>query len=68
MAKNKQYRLDTITPLARLTTLQDIERCAVTHLPLTQCAGGRIIVDGFICPHCGSIKPKVECHAPHVKL
>ena len=28
------------------------------------CKGGRAVHDGFICPHCDSVDPSEECHAP----
>lgn len=63
--QNKQYGLDTITPVARLAVLEDIERCALVHLPLTMCEGGRVVIEGFICPHCDSTHPKSRCNAPY---
>lgn len=43
----------------------DYDRCMAIHgPPTTRCAGARIIVVGYVCPHCGSASPSKECHKP----
>ncbi len=31
---------------------------------LVRCNGGRIIVQGYVCPHCHSVDPSKECDLP----
>jgi hypothetical protein len=43
----------------------DYDRCMDNFGPeTTRCEGGRIIVRGFVCPHCDSYNPDSECGAP----
>ena len=43
----------------------DYDRCMDAFGPTTSyCKGGRIIVSGFVCPHCGSCSPAEECESP----
>lgn len=32
--------------------------------PVVVCAGGRLVVSGYICPHCGSESPNTNCLRP----
>lgn len=44
---------------------KDRKACLDIYGPiLSRCAGGRIIVPGYICPHCDSENPKTKCHKP----
>jgi len=44
---------------------EDTSRCYSAYgPPLTHCHGGRIVVVGYICPHCGSSNPSTECKEP----
>ena len=44
---------------------QDFFRAMDHYGPQTQrCKGGRIVVKGYICPHCDSVDPPGKCHAP----
>jgi len=31
---------------------------------LNYCAGGRVVASGYICPHCTSKNPSIECNKP----
>ncbi len=43
----------------------DISRCFSAYgPPLSYCIGGRAIVAGYVCPHCGSSSPRTDCAAP----
>lgn len=43
----------------------DSQHCMDVYGPsLTRCVGGRLRVDGFICPHCSSDNPENSCHRP----
>lgn len=47
----------------------DRERIASLYSPaLGRCAGGRLILPGFVCPHCLSGNPQGECGAPAPKV
>lgn len=51
--------------IPHLSDAADKARALATYGPaLGRCAGGRIIVPGYVCPHCGSGDPKGVCHAP----
>jgi len=44
---------------------RDERHCMEIYGPeLVRCAGGRLIVDGYVCPHCGSLDPHRECKKP----
>ena len=44
---------------------RDWHQCMDTYGPsLSRCAGGRLVVDGFVCPHCTSSDPSIDCHRP----
>ena len=44
---------------------RDYARCMSRYGPsLDRCAGGRQIVPGYVCPHCGSKNPKETCESP----
>lgn len=46
----------------------DRERIASVYGPaLGRCAGDRLILPGYVCPHCGASDPKGECGAPAPK-
>ncbi len=54
---------DEITSLARhaiVTT--ELAVLASRHLPISQCAGGKQVVAGGPCDHCGSTDPANDCH------
>lgn len=42
------------------------ERSALAdmYLLLTRCKGGRVLVQGYCCPWCGSVDPGEECGKP----
>lgn len=43
----------------------DWEHCLAIYGPsLARCAGDRLIVSGYVCPHCGSTSPRDECKKP----
>lgn len=42
-------------------TVQDLANCATAYLLIHRCPGGRPIVDGFICPHCGTDTSNGDC-------
>lgn len=41
--------------------IQDTARLALNYLWVINCPGGRPIVDGYICPHCGIDASQGEC-------
>lgn len=44
---------------------RDKNHCLDVYGPsLRRCKGGRLVVDGFICPHCDSDNPSSECAKP----
>ena len=56
---NIKYKTDRI----------DYDRCMDVFGPsTTTCKGGRIIVSGYICPHCDSASPSDECNAPKGRM
>lgn len=48
----------------RLRDFRDVSACFSFLGGGTRCKGGRIVVDGYVCPHCGSYEPKTYCSAP----
>ncbi len=42
-------------------SLADLARCADTYLLLHNCPGGRPIVNGYVCPHCGTDTSEGDC-------
>lgn len=43
----------------------DYEHCMAVYGPsLERCAGGRLIVPGYVCPHCPSESPRTRCEKP----
>jgi hypothetical protein len=43
----------------------DRDHCyAVYGPPLRRCAGDRLVVDGYVCPHCDSTNPRTTCLKP----
>ena len=51
--------------MSKAQDTRDRNRCMNIYGPiLTRCFGGRIVVDGFNCPHCDSADPPNECHIP----
>lgn len=43
----------------------DRQACLETYAPpLKRCAGNRLIVDGYVCLHCGSDSPETDCKEP----
>lgn len=46
---------------------RDIARCMSQYGPtLGRCAGGRLMVVGYVCPHCSSSSPRENCEASRV--
>ncbi len=45
---------------------KDMIILAHTHISIDRCRGGRIIRQGYVCPHCGSVNPKDFCDADKV--
>ena len=43
---------------------RDAMRCAYDYLAIKRCAGDRLIVDGYVCPHCDSSNPSRTCLEP----
>jgi hypothetical protein len=39
--------------------IQDALACE--GVSVTTCVGGRIVANGYVCPHCTSCSPKDEC-------
>lgn len=45
----------------------DARACMEVYGPsLILCAGGRLVVNGYVCPHCNSDNPPTECNQPAV--
>jgi hypothetical protein len=44
-----------------MSDTSDLVLLAETYLRLRRCAGGRLLVDGYCCPHCGSDDPRKIC-------
>lgn len=45
--------------------LADWVECMDQYGPQTaRCAGNRIVVSGYQCPHCGSANPSEDCEEP----
>jgi hypothetical protein len=43
----------------------DYNRCMATYGPSTTlCAGERVVVVGYVCPHCESSDPSTNCLSP----
>ena len=40
---------------------RDLAHCAVAYLLIHNCPGGRPIVDGYVCPHCGTDTSFGDC-------
>ena len=40
---------------------KDMIALANTYLSLTRCKGGRVVNEGYSCPHCGSNDPEEHC-------
>ena len=40
---------------------RDLARCAKNYLLIKECPGGRPIVKGYICPHCGTDTSYGDC-------
>lgn len=49
------------------TDRRDILELALLHLPLTQCPGGRFIIEGYVCGRCGKDPTYGKCGAPKRK-
>ena len=45
----------------------DQAACARTFSDLTTCVGGRVVVEGWSCVHCGSVETDEECFMPVAK-
>lgn len=43
---------------------RDLARCA-DYLAIVDCPGGRPIVKGYICPHCGADPSHGDCDGVH---
>ena len=57
---------DIYKPIKYRSDNADTLRCYAAHGPtLKRCVGGRLVVDGYICPHCGSNSPDTECKSPN---
>lgn len=39
---------------------------AHTVANMNRCIGGRIVCEGYICPHCGSANPTEQCRGDRV--
>lgn len=41
---------------------RDLASLASSYLSVVRCPGGRPIVDGYVCPHCGTDTSWGECN------
>jgi hypothetical protein len=46
------------------TDRNDLIALAESYLPMARCPGGRIIMDGYICAHCGKDPTDGKCGKP----
>lgn len=44
--------------------ISDMRRCVSVGGWLERCSGGRLVISGYVCPHCDSDDPKTECKSP----
>lgn len=55
----------------RATAARDTKEaavCADLYMNMTRCIGGHVIVEGLMCPHCGSYDPPSECRKEKIDL
>lgn len=61
-----EYEIELMRPRAPAIEPEDVEdyRHCMNHYgpSLSRCAGGRLIVPLYVCPHCNSSDPRGTCH------
>lgn len=63
--KEQAYMQNTVMELRKeVAELQDYRAAADQYLNIVHCVGNRPVVEGFVCPHCASVRPNEKCLAP----